>query len=158
MAKKVKTNFTVDYSNRITARNIYIDGDVYMTCQLNLKSYPNTSDKIKECDTLSSNLDVIGDLFINSDIVSCENAVWGADLKDFDSHNNADIIDPFEINITNSETFNSINPIKNVYLDAGEVRLYGKMIVTGNITICSDDVLIKVRNAKINKLQTNIKK
>jgi len=162
MAKKSTTNNTivahVTDANRITAKNLYVNGDVYMTCSLNLKKYKRTPEIIKECDNLLARMDVTGDLFIQSDVVNCENAICLADITDYDSHDKAEIFDPYDINVTNSETFNSISPIKNVYLTASEVRLYGKLIVKGEITACSDEVLTRMRGVKINKLKNNIKK
>jgi len=154
---------TID-NNRITARNMLVEGDIHITCNLSLVDYPTTTEIIKECQVLAETITITGDLYIKSDNVNCQNAVVHANLEDYKSwskkSNDDKLIDYDDLIIEKSETFNQNMNISfnNVYLDAGEVRLYGRMVSEGQIIVHSDKVFTAMRSVKINKIKSNIKK
>jgi len=170
MAKKVSSplqitpnnDFTIKDTNRITARNLLVQGNIHVSCDISLKSYPRTEELMKECENLAETLTITGDLYIQAEQVNCQNAILSANLDDYKSGDNK-ISEPFiydDLIINKSETFKEkLNTsINNVYLDAKEVRLYGKLVTEKDIFIYDDNVFNKIRSAKIEHLKTNIKK
>jgi len=153
------TNFTIHESNKITARNILVEGNVHITGDLIIPNVDNLMILPEEYEYLAETITVTGDLYIKSDLVKCNDAIVYANLKTFELDDN-ESLDFFNINIQKPETFqeNMNTSIKNVYFDAGEVDLYGKLVCEGNITAYSDKVFKRMRGVKINKIKTNIKK
>jgi hypothetical protein len=146
--------------NQIKARNILVEGEVHISCDIDIKRYPKITNE--ELYNTAESITVIGDLYIQTDKFICENAIIYAKLNDFKKSNNIDLY-PYDINnmkIDRSETFNDNLSIskKNVCMDAKEVLLYGNIVSEGNITIHSNKVWEKIRNEKINNLKINIKK
>ena len=154
------TTFTIQESNKITARNILVEGNVHITGDLIIPNVDNSIRELpEEYEHLAETITVTGDLYIRSDLVKCNDAIVYADLKTFEVDDN-ESVDFFNINIQKPETFqqNMNTSIKNVFFDAGEVDLYGKLVCEGNITAYSDEVFKRMRGAKISKIKSNIKK
>ena len=152
-------NFTIQESNKITARNILVEGNVHITGDLMIPNVDSSRELPEEYEHLAETITVIGDLYIKSDIVKSNDAIVYADLKTFEVDDN-ESLDFFNINIQKPETFqeNMNTSSKNIYFDAGEVDLYGKLVCEGNITAYSDEVFKRMRGAKISKIKSNIKK
>lgn len=132
-------NFLSD--NRLTARNIHVEGTVYIKGGIILSDFVNVPEVVSEYENLPENVYIKGDLYIYSDDVYCESVFIE------------------QIKIEKLETFPTINTInKNncVIFEADSLYMYGILTATKDIISYSDKVLKMVRNKKIKKLKLNI--
>jgi hypothetical protein len=149
-------------NNKLTARNILVKGDVHISGDLKYVDDPDIPEVRKIYENMSESITVTGDLYILTDRVDCQEAVSYANLNHYDV-NNSVIIDNdnyFNLNVKKPETFNkNMNKSsKNVYFDAKNVKLYGKLVCEGNVSVYSDKVFNRIRNMKIKRLKSTIKK
>lgn len=155
-------SFTFQESNRITARNILVEGNVHITCDISLVDYPDVPEIRKEWENIAETIICTGDLYIKTNNLNCRNAVVFAELDKW-KKGKEEIMDPIDYSdliVKNPETFKDNMSINNKYIlfEANEIDLYGKIVSKGDITVYSTKVFNKVRNTKINKIKTNIKK
>lgn len=153
---------TINETNQITARQILVEGNIHISGDLKYVDEPYIPETRELLRDIADSVIVKGDLYLLTDKVDCQECVAYANLDNYNREKSV-IIDPdnyFNVNVEKIETFseNMNKSINNVYMDAKYIKLYGKLVCEGNLTVYSDKVWTKIKNAKINKLKSRIKK